>query len=152
VYGGGGISPDEDVKARALNLTQRRLLAPTFLFARELVNGRVKGFESSRMLSPINAGTEPQIESIRIADPVFKAFTQFVVIDPGFNVTAAQIDRYRSFIETELRFHLATVAYGRVIADRVFVLSDDPQATRAIDVLPKARELSMGRTSSSTQP
>ena len=152
VYGGGGISPDEDIKARALNLTQRRLLAPTFMFTRELVNGRLKGFESSRMLAPINPASEPQIDSIRISDPVFKAFRDFALADSGFNLTAAQIDRYRSFIEVELRFHLATVAYGRVIADRVFVLSDDPQAAKAIDVLPKARDLSMGRMSSTKQP
>lgn len=152
VYGGGGISPDEDAKPRALNLTQRRLLAPVFLFTRELVNGRLKGFESSGMLMPTDSGTEPQIESIRISDSVFKAFKDFVLADPGFNVTAAQIDRYRSFVEVEIRFDLATVAYGRVIAERVFVLSDDPQVAKAIDVLPKARDLSMGRMSSSKQP
>lgn len=145
VYGGGGISPDEAVKPRTMTLTQRRLLAPTFLFARELVNGRLKGFESSRMVAPIHAGTEPQIESIRISEPVFKAFKDFVLADPSFNLAATQIDRYRSFVELELRFQLATVAYGRVIADRVFVLTDDPQVSKAIDVLPKARDLTSRR-------
>ena len=152
VYGGGGISPDEDVKPRAMNITQRRLLAPTFLFARELANGRLKGFESSRMVAPLGVATEPQIESIRISDPVFKAFKEFVLADPAFNLNAAQLDRYRSFIEIELRFQLATIAYGRVIADRVFVLSDDPQVSKAVDILPKAGELSAGRMSSSKQP
>ena len=152
VYGGGGISPDEDVKPRTMNITQRRLLAPTFLFARELANGRLKGFESSRMVAPIDVATEPQIESIRISDPLFKAFKEFALADPAFNLNAAQVDRYRSFVETELRFQLATIAYGRVIADRVFVLSADPQVTKAVDVLPKAGELSAGRMSSSKQP
>ena len=152
VYGGGGISPDEDVKPRTINITQRRLLAPTFLFARELANGRLKGFESSRMVAPIDVATEPQIESIRISDPLFKAFKEFVLADPAFNLNAAQVDRYRTFVETELRFQLATIAYGRVIADRVFVLSADPQVTKAVDVLPKAGELSAGRMSSSKQP
>jgi len=152
VYGGGGISPDEDVKPRTMNVTQRRLLAPTFLFARELANGRLKGFESSRMVAPLGVATEPQIDSIRISDPVFKAFKGFVLADPAFNLNAAQLDRYRSFMELELRFQLATIAYGRIVADRVFVLSDDPQVTKAVDVLPKAGELSAGRMSSSKQP
>jgi len=152
VYGGGGISPDEDVKPRTMNVTQRRLLAPTFLFARELANGRLKGFESSRMVAPLGVATEPQIDSIRISDPVFKAFKGFVLAAPAFNLNAAQLDRYRSFIELELRFQLATIAYGRIVADRVFVLSDDPQVTKAVDVLPKAGELSAGRMSSSKQP
>ena len=152
VYGGGGITPDEDIRPRTLNVTQRRLLAPTFLFTRELVNGRLKGFESSRVLTPIAAATDPQIDSIRISDPLFKAFKEFALADPAFNVTAAQIDRYRSFLEVEMRFQLATVAYGRVIADRVFVLADDPQVSKAMDILPKARDLSAGHISSSTQP
>ncbi len=41
VYGGGGISPDENIGARTMNVAQRRLLSPTFAFARELVNGPV---------------------------------------------------------------------------------------------------------------
>src|SRR5687767_13655513 len=32
VYEGGGIAPDEAVRPRTVNLTQRRLLSPTFLF------------------------------------------------------------------------------------------------------------------------
>ena len=152
VYGGGGITPDENIKPRTLNVTQRRLLAPTFLFTRELVNGRLKGFESSRVLTPITSATDPQIQSIRISDPLFKAFKEFALADPAFNVTGAQIDRYRSFLEVEMRFQLATVAYGRIIADRVFVLADDPQVSKAMDILPKARDLSAGRISSSTQP
>ena len=104
------------------------------------------------MVAPLGVATEPQIDSIRISDPVFKAFKGFVLADPAFNLNAAQLDRYRSFIELELRFQLATIAYGRIVADRVFVLSDDPQVTKAVDVLPKAGELSAGRMSSSKQP
>ena len=151
VYGGGGISPDEPVDARTVNLTQRRLLSPTYLFVRDLVNGRVKGFESSRLLTGIDFRSEPQIDTLRISDPLFKAFKDFVVADPTFNVTAAQVDRYRSFVELELRFHIATANYGRVIADRVFIMTDDPQVARAVDVLPKARDLAMGTTSSKSQ-
>jgi len=151
VYGGGGISPDEPVDARTVNLTQRRLLSPTYLFVRDLVNGRVKGFESSRLLTGIDFRSEPQIDTLRVSDPLFKAFKDFVVADPTFNVTAAQVDRYRSFVELELRFHIATANYGRVIADRVFIMTDDPQVARAVDVLPKARDLAMGTTSSKSQ-
>jgi carboxyl-terminal processing protease len=151
VYGGGGISPDEQVDARTVNLTQRRLLSPTFLFVRELVNGRVKGFESSRLLAGIDFRSEPQIDSLRISDPLFKVFKDFALSDPSFNLTSAQIDRYRSFVELELRFHIATANYGRVVADRVFIMTDDPQVAKAVDVLPKARDLAMGSTNFKSQ-
>jgi len=50
-----------------------------------------------------------------------------------------------------LRFNLVTAAYGRVIGDRVFVTMDDPQVSKAVDVLPKARDLAMGSNQSRAQ-
>ncbi len=141
VYSGGGISPDEPVDTRTVNLSQRRLLSPTFLFSRELVNGRISGFESKRLATGIDFKSEPQVESIRISESLYKAFKAYALSDPSFNLTATQIDRYRSFVELELRYHLATATYGRVTADRVFITTDDPQIVKAVDVVPKARDL-----------
>ena len=144
VYGGGGISPDESVNARTVNLTQRRLLSPTFAFTRELVNGRIRGFESSRIPGSINFRHELQPEEFQVTDAMFKAFRDFVAADPAFKITPAMIDRNRAFIELELRFNIVTAAYGRVIGDRVFITTNDPQVAKAVDVLPKARDLAMG--------
>jgi carboxyl-terminal processing protease len=143
VYGGGGISPDESVNPRTVNLTQRRLLSPAFAFARDLVNGRVRGFESSRLGRGIDFSHELKSDEFKVNDALFKAFRDFVTNDPAYKVTPAMIDRYRSFIESELRFNLVTAAYGRIMGDRVFIMSDDPQVAKAVDVLPKARDLAM---------
>jgi carboxyl-terminal processing protease len=143
VYGGGGISPDESVNPRTVNLTQRRLLSPAFAFARDLVNGRVRGFEASRLGRGIDFSHELKSDEFKVNDALFKAFRDFVTNDPAYKVTPAMIDRYRSFIESELRFNLVTAAYGRIMGDRVFITSDDPQVAKAVDVLPKARDLAM---------
>jgi carboxyl-terminal processing protease len=143
VYGGGGISPDESVGPRTVNLTQRRLLSPTFAFTRELVNGRIRGFESSRIGGGINFRHDLQPEEFKVTDAMFKAFRDFVTADPAYKITAATIDRNRAYIETELRFNIVTAAYGRTMGDRVFIISDDPQVAKAVDVLPKARDLAM---------
>ena len=82
-------------------------------------------------------------DEFKITDAMFKAFRDFVTADPAYKVTAAMIDRNRSFIELELRFNIVTAAYGRVIGDRVFIITDDPQVAKAVDVLPKARDLAM---------
>ena len=140
VYGGGGITPDENVGPRTVNLTQRRLLSPTFAFARELVNGRIKGFESTK-IAGIDFNHELQANELNVTDAMFRAYRDFVTSDPNYKTSAAVVDRYRSFIELELRFDLVTAAYGRVMADRVFIMSDDPQVAKAVDVVPKAREL-----------
>jgi carboxyl-terminal processing protease len=140
VYGGGGITPDENVGPRTVNLTQRRLLSPTFVFARELVNGRIKGFESTK-IAGIDFNHELQANELNVTDAMFRAYRDFVTSDPNYKTSAVVVDRYRSFIELELRFDLVTAAYGRVMADRVFIMSDDPQVAKAVDVVPKAREL-----------
>lgn len=152
VYGGGGISPDESVNPRTTNLSQRRLLSPTFSFSRELVNGRVRGFESYKRPGGIDFHHELRPEEFKISDALFKAFRDYVLGDPAFRVTAAMVDRNRSFIELQLRFNIVTAAYGRVTGDRVFITSDDPQVARAVDVVPKARDLAMGVTGSKAQP
>ena len=152
VYGGGGIAPDESIGPRTVNLTQRRLLSPVFAFSREVVNGRIRGFEASRISGGINFRHELQPDEFKITDAMFKAFRDFVAADPGFKISPATIDRQRSFIEMELRFNLATAAYGRVMGDRVFITTNDPQVAKAVDVLPKARGLAMGSTEQKIVP
>jgi carboxyl-terminal processing protease len=144
VYGGGGISPDESVNPRTMSATQRRLLSPTFAFARELVNGRIRGFDTFKVQRDINFRHELQADDLKITDALFKAFREFATSDPAYKVSTALLDRNRSFLELELRFDVVTAAYGRVVADRVFITSDDPQVAKAVDVLPKARDLAMG--------
>jgi len=145
VYGGGGITPDESVNPRTINLSQRRLLSPTFAFTRELVNGRIRGFESSKLVGPIKFRYDLEPEDYKVTDAMFRAFRDFVAADPAFKVTTAMVDRNRAFLENEIRFNLVTAAHGRVIGDRVFITSADPQVSKAVDVLPKARDLTSRR-------
>jgi carboxyl-terminal processing protease len=152
VYGGGGISPDESVNPRTVNMSQRRLLSPIFAFSRELVNGRIRGFEASRLSQAIDFRHELQTDELKITDALFKAFKDFASTDPAFKVSAALIDRNRSFVEVQLRSNVVTAAYGRVEGDRVAITQDDPQVAKAVDVLPKARNLAMGSTQMRVQP
>ena len=114
------------------------LLSPTFAFARELVNGRIRGFETNR-IARIDFNHELQPNEFRVTDALFKAYRDFVAQDPKFKTSAAVIDRYRPFLELELRFNIVTAAYGRVMGDRVFIMTDDPQVklstcAKAVDV------------------
>jgi len=51
-----------------------------------------------------------------------------------------------------LRFDIVTAAYGRVVADRVPITTDDQQVARAVAVLPQARDLAMSATKHQIQP
>src|SRR5687767_2865395 len=147
VYGGGGIMPDENVNPRTVNLTQRRMLSPIFSFVRDLVNGRIAGLESNRIGRGILFDHDLKSDEYRITNEIFRAFREFVEKDPAYRVTPAMVDRYRSYVELELRFNIVTAAHGRVTGDRVFITTDDPQVSKAVDVLPKARNLARGTAS-----
>jgi carboxyl-terminal processing protease len=143
IYGGGGISPDETVKARTLSQPQVRLLDPVFAFAREAVNGRIPGVPQS-----FKVGGMPDFErnveagAFVVDDKVFQAFKEFTVAHYGedLKLTEAQLDKGRDFIVRQLRYDLTTAAYGSVKATQVLML-DDPQVAKAIDSLPRARDL-----------
>ena len=143
VYGGGGINPDESVKPRLITVTQRRLLNPIFAFARELVNGRINGLESHRVPGPSALDHELQRNDLPITESMYQSFRDFVAKDQHFKQFTPVLDHNRTFIELQLRYNMVTAAYGRVNADRVYVMSDDPQVVRALDALPRARNLAM---------
>ncbi|HEX8653508.1 MAG TPA: S41 family peptidase [Pyrinomonadaceae bacterium] len=142
VYGGGGIEPDEAVQPRTINAAQTRLLNPIFAFSRELVNGRIAGFESYKVQRAIDYNHQLEATDFPVTDALFKAFKDFVLKEPTWNATAANLDRNRDFIRLQLRFNIITAAYGRVTADQVTV-RDDPQVSKAIELMPRARELAM---------
>jgi len=132
-----------------VNLAQRRMLSPIFSFVRELVNGRIAGLESNRIAGGIVFDHDLKTDEYRITDATVRAFRDFVAKDPAYKITPGMVDRYRSFVELELRFNIVTAAHGRVIGDRVFVMTDDPQVSKAVDVLPKARNLARGNSDTS---
>lgn len=151
VYGGGGISPDEAIKPRTINASQARLRNPIFAFTRELVNGRINGFDNYKVGHAIDFEKRLEASEYRVTDDLFKAFKEFVVKNPDWKITAQQLDRSRSFIDLEMRYNIVTAAYGRVTADQVLV-GDDPQVDKAIAVMPKARELAMAAMNRRNQP
>jgi carboxyl-terminal processing protease len=152
VYGGGGIAPDEPVKPKAFTVTQRRLLSPLFAFTRELVNGRIGDFPAYRVSEPITFVHELEQADFPISDQIFNAFKTFVAADQTYKTLAPLLDHNQSFIEQQLRFNIVTAAYGRVMADRVPITTDDQQVAKAVDVLPRARDLAMSATKHQLNP
>ena len=57
-------------------------------------------------------------------------------------MTAEQAERSRSFVERRLRYNLASAGYGTMRALEVYN-EDDPQIARAVEAMPRARELAL---------
>ena len=142
VYGGGGIKPDEAINAEPFTTAQGRLRTPIFYFARDLANGRVPGFDNYKVDRAIEYDHVIQPADFPITEDVFQAFKNYVAKDPTFKSQLAQVDRNRSFIETQVRFNLAMAAYGIVTSQQVLMRQDN-QVAKAVDLLPRARDLAM---------
>ena len=99
-------------------------MSPIFSFSRELVNGRVKGFDSYRVQQAIDFDHDLEATDFPITDPLFQSFKDFIASDPGLKTLSPLVQANRSFVELQLRFNLVTAAYGRVMADRVFVTGE----------------------------
>lgn len=144
----GGISPDKDglVKPRVFSRPQLRLVDPVFGFARELVNGRIAGFESFKVARMPTYDHNMERGELKVDDRLFKAFKSFVAAHKDtYKQTDTQLDREREFINRQMRYDLATASYGTVKAVQVQIV-DDPQVLKAIQLLPAARDLaSLGR-------
>jgi carboxyl-terminal processing protease len=145
VYGGGGIAPDEVAKPGRITPAEGRLSYSIFAFSMELAMGRIAGFENYKIRGPIQYGHDLQATDFPITDEVFKELRRFVVGKPLFKVTPEQLDKARPYVEQQLRFELATAAYGSMAAIQV-INDKDPQIAHAVEAMPKARELALAAT------
>lgn len=138
-YGGGGITPD--IEARPLTATpaRARIIEGAFYFTRELAAGLVPGLESYR-IDKVAYDREPKLSDFAITDRVIEAFRNFARKDPSRNLTDAQINSDLDFVKLRLREEVITAAFGADQGQRV-LLESDPQALRAIGVLPEAKRL-----------
>lgn len=145
VYGGGGITPDEAVKPQLLTNIQGRLRDPIFFFSRDAATGRVPGLDKYKVDRAIEFGHDLEVGDFPMNDTVFNAFRDYVSKDANWKTFVPVLDRNRSFIEQQIRFQLATAAYGTVSAVQVLT-REDPQIAKAIEVVPRARDLAMAAT------
>jgi len=138
-YGGGGITPD--IEARALTATpaRGRLIESVFYFTRLLVAGRIAGLESYR-IDKVDYDHAPKATDFPVSDRVLDAFRSYVKKDAAQKLQPAQVESELDFVKLRLRQEIITAAFGADAGQRI-LLESDPQALRAINVLPDAKRL-----------
>ena len=138
-YGGGGITPDIEIK-EAINTPARlRIAEAAFHFTRQLAAGIVPGLESYRV-DKVQYGKNAKPGDFPITDRVIEAFRNFVRTQPDFQVQPAQVDEELEFAKLRLRQEIVTAAFSNDAGARV-LLDSDPQVLRALDALPDAKRL-----------
>lgn len=140
VYGGGGIAPDEVVKPGMITPAEAKLADVLFGFALELTGGRVKGFENYKVQRAIEFRHDLVSTDFPITDALFAELKKFAAAKPEFKTTPEQLEKFRTHAERQLRYNLTSAAFGTMVAVQVFN-NDDKQIARAIEAMPRAREL-----------
>ena len=138
-YGGGGITPDIDVKPFAFSPLRNRIVEASFQFTRQLAAGLVPGLESYKV-EKVQYGKNAKAGDYAINDRVIEAFRNFVRTDTESQLTPAQLDEEIEFVKLRLREEIITAAYSNDAGARV-LLDSDPQVLRALEALPEAKRL-----------
>jgi len=144
-YGGGGITPDIEVKEPANTPARLRIAEAAFYFTRQLAAGVVAGLEPYRV-EKVQYGKNARPNDFPITDRVVDAFRTYVRTQPDLQVTPAQIDEELEFAKLRLREEIITASFSNDAGARV-LLDSDTQVLKAIDALPDAKRLAESITS-----
>ncbi len=138
-YGGGGITPDIDVKPLIYSRVRNRIAETAFQFTRQLAAGLVPGLEAYKV-EKVQYGRNPKPGDYPINEQVVEAFHSFVRTDGLSQLTTAQLDAEIDFVKLRLREEIVTAAFSNDAGSRV-LLDSDPQVLRALEALPDAKRL-----------
>jgi carboxyl-terminal processing protease len=138
-YGGGGITPDIEIKEPANTQTRLRIADAAFHFTRQLTAGIVPGLESYRV-EKVQYGKNAKATDFPITDRVIEAFRNFVRTQPEHQVQLAQVEEDLEFAKLRLRQEIITAAFSNDAGTRV-LLDSDAQVLRALEALPDAKRL-----------
>jgi carboxyl-terminal processing protease len=138
-YGGGGITPDIEVKPLTFSPLRNRIAEAAFQFTRQLAAGLIPGLESYKV-GPVQYGKNAKPTDYPTNERVIEAFRNFVRTDTESQLTAAQLDEEIEFVKLRLREEIVTAAFSNDAGARV-LLDSDPQVLRAFEALRDAKRL-----------
>ncbi|MBC8031056.1 MAG: S41 family peptidase [Pyrinomonadaceae bacterium] len=138
-YGGGGITPDIEVKPQTFSPLRNRIAEAAFQFTRQLAAGLLPGLEAYKV-EKVQYGKTAKATDYPISDRVMEAFRGFVRTDAQSQLTPAQLEEELDFVKLRLREEIITAAFSNDAGARV-LLDSDPQVLRALEALPDAKRL-----------
>jgi carboxyl-terminal processing protease len=148
-YGGGGITPDIEVKPLLATPVRQRIAESAFYFTRQLAAGLLPALEAYKV-EKVQYGRNAKASDFPISDRVVDAFKEFVRNDALSGLTIAQLDEELDFVKLRLREEIITAAFSNDAGARV-LLDSDPQVLRAIEALPDAKRLAESVKNNSSQ-
>ncbi|HVF29555.1 MAG TPA: S41 family peptidase, partial [Pyrinomonadaceae bacterium] len=139
LYGGRGIEPDVKVQALEYNALRFRINDAAFYFVRQLVAGRIAGFENYKVDRQNQSLTIP-MNAMQVSDKLFEAFRAFTVGDKASGLSAENLNAQVDFAKTRIREELATANFSNEAGIQV-LLEVDPQVLKAMEAMPEAKKM-----------
>ena len=140
LYGGRGIEPDVVSKAAGDNALRFRINEAAFYFVRQLVAGKIAGFENFRV-DKQDHSADIQPDALLVGDKLYEAFRQYTAGIKDAGLTAENIGSQPDYAKMRIREELATANHSNEAGVQV-LLENDPQVLKAIESMPEAKKLS----------
>ena len=139
LYGGGGITPDIEVKPLSANRQRLLIAEEAFFFTRELAAGKIAALENYRIEKP-NLRAEPKPADLPITEKVVEAFLSYARRDAKSDLANLNAGKELDFIKARLHNEIWTAAFTSDLGQRA-LFEIDPQILRAFDALTDAKKL-----------
>lgn len=139
LYGGRGIEPDVKAEPADPSPLRSRINEGAFLFVRQLVAGKVAGFESMKAEKQ-SYKTSLAPNEFAISDKLFELFRAFAANEKAVGLSAENISSMAEYARMRLRLEIATANYSSEAGIQV-LLESDPQILKALESMPEAAKL-----------
>ncbi len=139
LYGGRGIEPDVKAEPADPSPLRSRINEGAFLFVRQLVAGKVAGFESMKAEKQTYK-TSLAPNEFAISDKLFELFKAFAAGEKAVGLSAENVTSLSEYARMRLRLEIATANYSSEAGIQV-LLESDPQILKALESMPEAAKL-----------
>ncbi|MEO7674763.1 MAG: S41 family peptidase [Pyrinomonadaceae bacterium] len=139
LFGGRGIEPDVAVKPLETTALRFRINEAAFFFIRQVVAGKVAGFENFKVDKQDHDLTVPP-EQFQVSDRLFEAFRQYTAGIKDSGLSAENMNSQSDYSKTRLREELATANHSNEAGIQV-LLEVDLQVLRAVAAMSDAQKL-----------
>lgn len=139
LYGGRGIEPDIVAEGAKFSALRGRINESAFFFVRQLVAGKIAGFENFKVEKQSFKATLAAGDFVA-TDRLYEAYRAYAAADAKNGLTAENISSQAEYARRRLREELATANYSTEAGAQV-LLEADPQVLKAIEAMPQASNL-----------
>ncbi|MFN6965117.1 MAG: S41 family peptidase [Pyrinomonadaceae bacterium] len=139
LYSGRGIEPDVRIPGQNFSQLRSRIAEASFYFVRQLVAGRIAGFENYKVDKPTYK-TVLSPGELAVGDKLLEAFKAFAAADKSLGLSAENVAAQPDYARTRIRQELATANFSSEAGVQV-LLENDPQIIRAVELVPQAAKM-----------